>query len=172
MDLFESDKQDIKDTLAMYSASGISALNEKLDDFRVTISSDIREIKAIFDQLRSPKEKQLLETISREGGEDKFRDDKDLQKLLSISEGKQVAGDVAPKNESKALSTLREEVKEDLVQLLVDNRKVFDRKLKAQTDIIIAETRGTMRREGDRIISAVVKGPYDRIIDPVSNLCF
>ena len=171
VELFEKDKQEIRDALTFYTASSVNVLNEKMDDLHTVLSSDMKEIKALFYQLRSPREKQLLQIIRREGGEDKFKDDKDLQKLLSISDGKQVAsGDTTSKIESTELSALREEVKEDLVKLLFDNRKVFDRKMKAQTDIIIAETQGAMMREGDRIISAVVKGPYDRIVDPVSSL--
>lgn len=172
VDLFEADKLEIQNVLVMYTAQGVSVMNEKLDDFRSTVSLDLKEIKSLFEQLRSPKEKQILESIRREGGEDKFdkyKDDSELRKLLRISDGKPAAtSDPVSASEAKTLSSIREEVKEDLIKTLVDNRRIFDRKLKAQTEIIVAETKGIMRREGDRIISAFARGPSDRVVDPVS----
>lgn len=170
--LFEADRQNILDFLAMYTAQGVSIMNEKIGDFQATVTTELKEIKALFEQLRSPKEKQLLEAVKREGGEDKFRDNKELRKLLLISEGKPTTNnDTESAKEAEALSSIRgelDEMKEDLIQILAENREVFDRKMKAQTQTIIAETKSVIMRVGEGVISALARGPYDRIIDPVS----
>lgn len=110
VDLFEADKLEIQNVLVMYTAQGVSVMNEKLDDFRSTVSLDLKEIKSLFEQLRSPKEKQILESIRREGGEDKFdkyKDDSELRKLLRISDGKPAAtSDPVSASEAKTLSSI------------------------------------------------------------------
>lgn len=150
----------------MYSASRINVLDGKLDDFRATYSSDMKELKEFFVKFQTPQEQRLRKAIGPDcgQGESKNVSDEYLQKLLSISEGKPAnSGDITSKNENKALAILREEVKEDLEQLLIANREVFGRKLRSQTNVIVAE----IESQSDRIISTVMAGPHERVVDPV-----
>jgi hypothetical protein len=69
----------------------------------------------------------------------------------------------------RALEVIRKQLSEDLKDSLDRNMVVFLRKLDVQKRMI-EELGDRMRRESDRVITAVISGPHGRIVDPVSSL--
>ena len=75
--------------------------------------------------------------------------------------GKLVESDDAVPN----IAELREEVDKDVDQVIADN-KYFDHKFDSMQNFL----RVTVRHESDRVITAILSGPHNRIIDQVSFL--
>src|ERR1700722_2795774 len=67
---------------------------------------------------------------------------------------------------------IRNELNEDVADSLSQNMIVFQRKLDIQKVQLLEEIGDVVKREGDRIVSTVVSGPHDLIVDPVSAPSF
>lgn len=67
------------------------------------------------------------------------------------------------------LVALRRELEEDVEESFSRNMLVFQRKFEVQKVQIIEELGRVVRREGDRVIEAVVAGPHDKIVNRVRN---
>lgn len=70
----------------------------------------------------------------------------------------------------KAFYILRNDLREDVQDALQSNRAIYERKLNVQKAQILSAIRGIVHRENDRVITAVISGPHDRIVDPVSDI--
>lgn len=134
-------------------------------------------MKALFQQLVSPEQKQLSELVAAKGGLKVLRDnDKTLLELERAAE--KVSG--APKAElglarreqpkSTTLDDLRKDVIEDPTVTVEKNLAVFSRKFEAQKNQIVDELTLVVKRESDRVIQEVKGGPHERILDRVSGL--
>jgi hypothetical protein len=144
----------------------------------------------LFRFLESPKEKEMMKLIEAKGGAKKcLDDDKLFGELVASSEGTQsesgssethstvisqkAAGSQRTAGSGKEsrvdaalLSSLRKDLNTDLDVSLERNRGIFDRKFEEQKKQL-EELKAVVRRESDRVISAVAAGPHDRILDQV-----
>lgn len=68
------------------------------------------------------------------------------------------------------LASLQEELADSPADSIAKNSEAFDRKFTVMERNITAEMRRIVGREGDRVIGAVLAGPHERILDPVSTL--
>ena len=134
-------------------------------------------MRALFQQLVSPEQKQLSELVAARGGLKVLKDnDKTLLELEKAAE--KVSS--APKAElgltrreqpkSTSLDDLRRDVLEDPTVAVEKNLAVFSRKFEAQKNQIVDELTLVVKRESDRVIQEVKGGPHERILDRVSRL--
>ena len=134
-------------------------------------------MKALFQQLVSPEQKQLSELVATRGGLKVLKDnDKTLLELERAAE----KGSSAPKAEvgltrreqpkGTTLDDLRRDVLEDPTVAVEKNLAVFARKFEAQKNQIVDELTLVVKRESDRVIQEVKGGPHERILDRVSGL--
>jgi hypothetical protein len=65
------------------------------------------------------------------------------------------------------LVEIQHEIRDDPTEAIEKNAESFNRKFDIQRRQIQEDIERTVRREGDRIISAVTAGPHERILDPV-----
>ena len=79
------------------------------------------------------------------------------------------AGDEDPRAAAFAaeLRVLGRELADMPVTAMRKNMKVFERKFRMQQREIMEEMKKVVVHEGDRVISSVLAGPHERIIDPV-----
>ena len=167
IDLFDERKQELHLLLTKLSARGIRKVSEKLDNVQKLISVDVHQTKQLFQQLQPAREKELSERLKENGVRERFPDDSELRNLLpyvSESDAEHVDED------TRTFITIKEEINEDLVMNLADNRKQFDIRLKEQTETLITKMGGAVAYEGGRIVDKIGQGPHGRIKDPVSVL--
>ena len=69
--------------------------------------------------------------------------------------------------EAKELQKLQEELADTPAVAIRKNAEVFERRFKIMEGNIANEMRKIVGREGDRIVSTVLAGPHERILDPV-----
>lgn len=79
------------------------------------------------------------------------------------------AGDEDPRAAAFAaeLRVLGRELADMPVTAMRKNMKIFERKFRMQQREIMEEMKKVVVHEGDRVISSVLAGPHERIIDPV-----
>jgi hypothetical protein len=128
----------------------------------------------------SEEEKDMRRAVEKRGGVKACTEnDKMLKELEGISRKHgsklsyaNIQRDSRKQSAEQSFASLKKEVKDDnhdIDQLLKSNKVVFERKLEMQMRQIIAETAEVVTRESDRVISAVISGPHDRINDSVSQ---
>jgi hypothetical protein len=132
---------------------------------------------AIFQQLVSPKQKELSELVGQNGGVKVLRND---DKLLFSLEENSSKGSGAPSAESyraqggkttaanRNADDLRKDIFEEPDAAAAQNQAVFLRKFEVQQRQIIDELTLVVQRGNDRIIQEVKGGPHERILDRVS----
>ena len=138
-------------------------------------------LKAMFEQLVSPEQKQLSATISAKGGVKALRNnDKMLLELarkvneapnLSSAEGHRVPRSKPGDTTNQNADELRKEILEDPDAAVEKNQTVYFRKFEAQKRQIIDELTFVVKRESDRVIQEIKAGPHERILDRVRNFC-
>ena len=124
----------------------------------------------LLQTLRSPIEREIMNEIKQNGGpENVLQNEALMKKLIEKSE---TAKDtkVLPKD---AQATLLKEITRDasrsFADMIKENEDLFSRKFKAQETALKEEMEMITRREGDRVIGAILSGPHDRIQDPVGQ---
>jgi len=187
--LFAKRRQEFEFELTMRTSRGVDKANDKLDAIneqfvyiylhpsRALISGDrMNALKALFDQLVSPEQKQLLNLVKARGGVEFLRnDDKillDLEKTLSKgSSSPSVEGHRACQNKSAntdlEVEDLRVDILEDPNAAAEKNWVTFSRKFEAQKNQIIDELSLVVQREGDRVIQELRGKAHERIRDGV-----
>lgn len=109
--------------------------------------------------------------IQTKGITSSFKDEEAVESLLEYERKVSTSQDLeklhALKHEDTSSSELRREIAEDPEAAIKTNAEFFDRKFEIQRRQIEADIARAVRREGDRIISAVTSGPHDRIVDTV-----
>jgi hypothetical protein len=132
-------------------------------------------MKAMFEQLVSPEQKQLSDLVKAKGGVDVLRNnDKillDLEKTASKTSG---SPSVEGHRTRQAKSAKTDLEVEDLRDILEDpnaaaekNWVVFSRKFEAQKNQITDELALVVRDEGDRVIRELKGKAHERIRDEV-----
>src|SRR6267378_913646 len=136
-------------------------------------------MKALFQQLVTPEQKQLSELVTAMGGLKVLKDnDKMLFELErtaeKVSSGPKTevgrARREQPKDTTLSAYDLRRDVLEDPTVAVEKNLAVFSRKFEAQKNQIVDELTLVVKRESDRVIQEVTGGPHERILDRVSGL--
>ena len=187
--LFAKRRQELEFELTIHNSRVMDMANNKLDAIneqfayiylhlsRALISGyRMHDMKALFDQLVSPEQKQLLNLVKAKGGVEFLRNnDKillDLEKTLSKgSSSPSVEGHRACQNKSAntdlEVEDLRVDILEDPNAAAEKNWVMFSRKFEAQKNQIIDELALVVQREGDRVILALKGKAHERIRDRV-----
>ncbi|SJL12357.1 uncharacterized protein ARMOST_15783 [Armillaria ostoyae] len=154
-DQFEKNKQDLMLRLN-------TRINVKLNEVAESLST----IK-LFDMVRSPREWELMGLIDKEGGPSKVMQDPVLLGKI-IEENEKNNKDRSARQsdtDKKTISVVQAEIRQDLQKLIKTNETVFNRKFEAQKKSLIDTLGETVERMGDRVITAVISGPYERLIN-------
>ena len=114
---------------------------------------------------------------SRGGVEACLEDDNALKALDAISKKRSsessLSGNQGACSKEKrhtaetSFTSLKKDLKENIDEALEKNMLIFEKKLEFQKRQITAEMAEVVTRESDRVISAVISGPHDRIKDSV-----
>jgi hypothetical protein len=197
--LFASRKQEFEFELSIHTSQGIDKANVKLDaigdstkalneqfgslylcsDYTLTLDNRMEVIKALFQQLVSPEQKQLSELVDAKGGLNALKDDDKMLLELEKTAEKSSSAPKAevgrarreqPKEANLSADDLRRDVLEDPNVAAEKNLVVFTRKFEAQKNQIVDELTLVIKRETDRVIQEVKGGPHERILDRVSSL--
>jgi hypothetical protein len=130
----------------------------------------------MFEQLVSPEQKQLSETVAAYGGVKALKDDDkmllELERTASNATSAPGAeGPRAPRTKpgdaNPNADDLRKDIFEDPDAAVERNQTVFFRKFEAQQRQIIDELTLVVKRESDRVIQQITGGPHERILDRV-----
>ena len=133
-------------------------------------------LKAMFEQLVSPEQRQLAATVVANGGVKALRNnDKMLLSLEKTASKDPIApGDeehralwAKPGDGSQNADDLRTDLFEDPEAAVEKNQAVYFRKFEAQKRQIIDELTFVVQRESDRVIQELKTGPHERIRDRV-----
>ncbi|KAH7909808.1 hypothetical protein BJ138DRAFT_1010091 [Hygrophoropsis aurantiaca] len=183
-DIFLGRRKEIALALSIHTTLAVDSANRMLTDLREDIDTvhDKLDMLLVFKQLEVPLPRDFSRIVSEVKGPTTAWVDNDdvLQRLISASRGsktsakdsQQSAPTITNKSskmataDPKLLMVVRSELQEDMEQAIADNMELFSRKLKVQEKQLIEQLNGVVHREGDRIISAVVSGPHDRLLDP------
>ena len=124
----------------------------------------------LFQEFVTPEQKKLAAMVEERGGIGVLKNKEAVKELAeaefafpapSGSDG-QRDGD-----RTLDLAELQSEIDGGPDKAIEKNAQVFNRKFDIQTRQIKEDIARAVKREGDRIISAVTAGPHDRIVDPV-----
>ncbi|KAF8518842.1 hypothetical protein BU17DRAFT_90643 [Hysterangium stoloniferum] len=170
MSLFFKRRQEFQLALAIHTTRGVDAANETLADLKA-IMIQILRMKSV-----SSEEEDMARLVEKRGGVEAVQNDKKALEELNKLAQKNATGFKLPGRELIAAASQKTSNKNDMQELLEDlytspeeamekNEKTFLSKLEIQQRQIEQLTH-TVKREGDRIISAITSGPHDRIRDP------
>jgi hypothetical protein len=128
----------------------------------------------LLKRLETPRERDIDKFIKEKGGPHIcIQNDQLLTELIEMSgEGisaitSQRSGDPA-KDMASVKWALSRELSENLDAALAKNLVFFERKLEAQGKQMKVYFESSLRQEGEHIISTLMAGAYERIVDPVS----
>jgi hypothetical protein len=133
-------------------------------------------MKALFEQLVSPEQKQLSDLVTAKGGVDVLRNnDKillDLEKSANKTSGSpSVEGhrtcQTKSTNADSEVDSLRVDILEDPNSAAEKNWVVFSRKFEVQKSQIIDELSLVVQRESDRVVRELKGKAHERIRDRV-----
>ena len=187
--LFATRRQEFEFELTMRTSWGVDKANVKLDAIneqfayiylppnRALITGDrMNTVKALFEKLVSPEQKQLSDLVNAKGGMEVLRNDDeillDLEKTVRKGSGSpSVEGHRARQTKSANtdpdVEDLRVDIWEDPNAATEKNWVMFSRKFEAQKNQIIDELALVVRREGDRVIRELKGKAHERIRDGV-----
>ena len=138
-------------------------------------------MKAVFEQLASPEQKQLSDLVNAKGGVNVIRNnDKvllDLEKAASKVSGSSTVEahrmrQAQPGDGDLEVGILREDILEDPSAAAEKNRVVFSRKFEAQKNQIVDELTRVVQRETDRVVQELKGKAQERIRDRVGFSLF
>ncbi|TFK64974.1 hypothetical protein BDN72DRAFT_962869 [Pluteus cervinus] len=141
--IFEGNKADLQRALSLHTARGVDAANEKLG----SMENKVDQILQIFQQLNSPREKELQEFIEKNGGSKAcIEDDALLEKLVSKG-GETLTGvsGLVGRGDDRwnARQVLLKELQEDVGEMFKKNLVIFEKKLVIQLDQLEAIRKST-----------------------------
>jgi hypothetical protein len=193
VELFATRRQEFEFELTMRTSRGVDRANVKLDVIyeqfantyrhpsRTLISGDrVIAMKALFEQLVSPEQKQLLDLVNAKGGVEVLQNnDKillDLEKAAgegssSPSLEEHRARQTKSTNTNWEVEDLRVDILEDPSDAAEKNWVMFSRKFEAQKNQIVDELSLVVQREGDRVIQELKGKAHERIRDGVGLHC-
>ena len=120
----------------------------------------------MFQKLLTPEQKKLADMVEKGGG-NAVLDDERVMRQLAAAEASLSPASGRHGNDRFDLAEIQHEIRDDPAGAIEKNAEFFNRKFDMQRRQIEEDVARTVRREGDRIISAVTAGPHDRIVDPV-----
>jgi hypothetical protein len=144
-------------------------------DVKTTLAVVHHDVEAmmtlVFEQMRSPEERQLAALVESKGGADRvIGNDALLSEIMAQSASKTERLAKRQKDEpGLTLSGMRKEIAKDPEDLIKEDTKAFEQKFSTVL-IQIEEVKHVVRRESDRVIAAVQSGPHERIVDRVRTL--
>ena len=133
-------------------------------------------MKAVFEQLASPEQKQLSDLVNAKGGVNVIRNNHkvllDLEKAASRSPSSRSAyghrmHQDNPGNYDLEVAILREDILEDPNAAAEKNWVVFSRKFEAQKIQIVDELTLVVQRESDRVVQELKGKFHEHIRDRV-----
>lgn len=159
------------------STEGMAELNQRYDprpkcpscSWQVTTPIRMEVMKEMFQKFVTPEQRQLDLLVKKKGG-NAVIDNEQVMKELSDAEASisVPAGRERHRSTRKfELAEIQHEIREEPATAIEKNAEFFNRKFDIQRRQIQEDIDRVVRREGDRIISAVTAGPYERIFDPV-----
>lgn len=164
---FKEHRDALSKDLIMHTSVGIFRLNQKFASFSSVFQSASNDLAMLllFHELRSPEERKLRKFIENHGGPEAFlNDDAMMGELLSRTE-KNLHH--SPPEQMKMAKDLQRELSMDLKDIIEADEDGIGNKFLAIQEQIIMQLESAIRREGDRIISNILSGPRDRLLDPV-----
>ena len=124
----------------------------------------------LFQEFVSPEQKKLAVMVEGMGGK-AAQDNEQSMRELANAEVAFVSSSGSDSRHAEYrpfdLDELRDEIKGKPDEAIEKNADFFNRKFDIQTRQIKEDIERAVRREGDRVISAVTAGPHDRIVDLV-----
>lgn len=120
----------------------------------------------MFQTLLTPEQKKLADMVEKKGG-NAVLDNEGVMKELVAVEVSLSSASGRHNNERFDLAEIQHEITDDPTSAIEKNAESFNRKFDMQRRQIQEDIARAVRREGDRIITAVTAGPHDRIVDPV-----
>ena len=120
----------------------------------------------MFQKLLTPEQKKLADLVEKNGG-NAVLDDERAMRELSAAEASLAPASGRHGSGRFDLAEVQHEIRDDPTDAIEKNAEFFNRKFDMQRRQIEEDIARAVRREGDRIITAVTAGPHDRIVDPV-----
>ncbi|KAH9077795.1 hypothetical protein EDB83DRAFT_2548774 [Lactarius deliciosus] len=156
--LFSKRRQEFEFELSIHTSQGVDKANVKLDvigDATRALDEKMDVLKAMFEQLVSPEQKQLEATVAANGARPQAH---------LAPEGHRAPRAMASDANANA-DDLRMDIFEDPDAAVEKNQVVYFRKFEAQKRQIVDELTFVVKRESDRVIQEMKGGPHDRIRD-------
>ncbi|KAF8581694.1 hypothetical protein K439DRAFT_202072 [Ramaria rubella] len=174
--IFTQRRSEFQFALSIHTAQGIDSANKTISDVDQTtrdMNTKMDMMMKMFQRFVTADEKEMTKIVQQKGGAKACqKDDLLLQELsdLEPKQGVSVSGGPAAGRKSGAknsdLEDLKDELHLDPEAAIKKNMSVFSRKFEVQQRQLLQEMSLVVKREGDRVISAVTAGPHDKIIDP------
>jgi hypothetical protein len=185
-------RKDFESELIISIREGVDKTHVKLDDMskqfgylyfcpRCALTTDHRmnELKALFQELVSPGQKQILEALAKNGGVEGLRKNQNLRELRKVEKSvtkspnqpKVEENRISPaklRDENLELDNLKNDIFENPNAAIEDNWARFNRKFEAQSDQI-KELTHVVQQQGDRAVREIRGSAHERILDQV---CF
>ena len=120
----------------------------------------------MFQTLLTPEQKKLADMVEKKGGNAVLDNEGVMRELVAVEVSLSSASG-RHSNERFDLAEIQHEITGDPTGAVEKNAESFNRKFDMQRRQIQEDIARAVRREGDRIITAVTAGPHDRIVDPV-----
>ncbi|KAJ7731256.1 hypothetical protein B0H16DRAFT_1329395 [Mycena metata] len=153
-DVFLKHRGDFSLAFAIYTAQGVENAQRALTEIETLIKKGENRAAMLdlFSRIKSPKEKELQEWISQNGGPEKVSENENLfkqllDKMKDVSEARRED----KKEPAELMGQVRLEMKEDIEESLHHEREHFDRKFEA------------VQESTTRILDELKRGPYTLI---------
>ncbi|KAF8273627.1 hypothetical protein EI94DRAFT_1563512, partial [Lactarius quietus] len=175
--LFSKRRKEFEFELSIHTSQGVDKANAKLDvigDATRALDEKMDVLKAMFEHLISPEQKQLAASVAASGGVKALRNNDKMLLALERTASKAPSAPSAvghrapwakPGDTNQNADDLRKDIFEDPEAATERNQAVFFRKFEAQKRQIIDEMTLVVKRESDRVIQEIKGGPHERIRD-------
>jgi hypothetical protein len=142
--------------------------------------------KVILQQVPADGEREIAQRIDQLGRQQLLKNDADLRNLYRLEDkfiisssqstsakepdkGPMSGPKSTTQKEQERLKTLRDDIASDVDKVIQENHRVLAGKLKIELDRVEADLKNSMERTGDRVIEILSGGPWEAIINEVSN---
>ncbi|KAJ7271625.1 hypothetical protein C8J57DRAFT_1129656 [Mycena rebaudengoi] len=165
---FSERQKEFSEALSFHTALGVDNIQHMVGGIDITAktTSDTASTLLLFQQLKTPRERELQKWIEVNGGAAVVLQNEKLFKQLQ-DKMKDIDDEIPGKDKNERTEALMhrisEEIGEDIDQALARDRVQFDRKFNAVQEQL-EETKEAVHRGTDRILDEV-KGPHERIHD-------
>ncbi|KAF5335075.1 hypothetical protein D9611_010859 [Ephemerocybe angulata] len=169
--VFDDHRRTVELAMSVHISLGVDAANDKLDDQHHRLKDIERKIDmlAFFRKFDTPREKDIHRFIDSHGGAKACISNDEALEELVLRSGELSVARISGKDtgrKSNDLPQLRKrlfkELQEDVDELFSRNMVLFERKLEMQNK----QLTDALHQESSHIISTLLSGAHDRIIDP------